>query len=94
MFYIPTYIHITPNQIYLVTFMCRTVDTNFIFTKKSDVTKCFFDICNADGTVLSKIMKFGHSKSIFYVKKRLNLSKKNFIKEYQFRTTFFVKYIF
>ena len=24
----------------------------------------------------------------------LNLSKKNFIQEYQFRTTFFVKYIF
>ena len=33
------------NQIYLVTF---TVDTSFIFTKKSNVAKCFFDICNAE----------------------------------------------
>ena len=38
----------TSNQIYLVTFMCLTVDTSFIFTKKSNVAKCFFDICNAE----------------------------------------------
>ena len=36
------------NQIYLVTFMCLTVDTGFIFTKKSNVAKWFFDICNAE----------------------------------------------
>jgi hypothetical protein len=36
------------NQIYLVTFMCLTVNTSFIFTKKSNVAKCFFDICNAE----------------------------------------------
>ena len=36
------------NQIYLVTFMCLKVDTSFIFTKKSNVAKCFFDICNAE----------------------------------------------
>jgi hypothetical protein len=35
-------------QIYLVTFMCLTVDTSFIFTKKTNVAKCFFDICNAE----------------------------------------------
>ena len=36
------------NQIYLVSFMCLTFDTTFIFTKKSNVRKCFFDICNAE----------------------------------------------
>ena len=36
------------NQIYLVTFMCLTVDTSFIFTKKSNVAKCFFDIFNTE----------------------------------------------
>ena len=28
--------------------MCTTVDTSFIFTKRSNVAKCFFDICNAE----------------------------------------------
>ena len=43
------YISPVTNQIYLVTFMCLTVDTSFIFTKKkSNVAKCFFDICNAE----------------------------------------------
>ena len=45
------------NQIYLVTFMCLTVDTSFIFTKRSNVAKMFFDICNTEmaqvGWVLS-----------------------------------------
>ena len=36
------------NQIYLVTFMCLTVDTSFVFTKKSNVAKWFFDIFNAE----------------------------------------------
>ena len=36
------------NQIYLVTFMCLTVDTSFIFTKKSDVAQWFFEIFNAE----------------------------------------------
>ena len=36
------------NQIYLVTSMCLTVDTSFIFTKKSNVAKWFFVICNAE----------------------------------------------
>ena len=43
---------------------------------------------------VQKSAKIGLSNSIFYVKKRPNLSKKIFIEEYQFRTTFFVKYIF
>ena len=30
------------NQIYLVTFICFTVDTSFIFTRKSNVSKYFF----------------------------------------------------
>ena len=41
-----------------------------------------------------KITKFGHSKSIFYVKKSRNLSNFFFIEEYQFRSTFFVIHIF
>ena len=28
--------------------MCLTVDTSFTFTKKSNVAKCFFDICNSE----------------------------------------------
>jgi hypothetical protein len=36
------------NQIYLVMFMCFTVDTSSIFKKNSKVAKCFFYICNAD----------------------------------------------
>ena len=39
---------LTVNQIYLVTFMCLTVDTSFIFTKKSNVAKWFVDIFNAE----------------------------------------------
>ena len=40
---------------------------------------------------LSKSASFGLSKWIFYVKNHPNLSKKNFIEEYQFRRIFFVK---
>jgi hypothetical protein len=39
--------------------------------------------------VASKIMKFGHSKSIFYFKKRQNLSNFFFNEEYQSSFTFF-----
>ena len=35
------------NQIYLVTFMCLTLDTSFIFTKKN-IAKWFFDISNIE----------------------------------------------
>ena len=47
-------------------------EISFILTKKSNIAKCFFDICNADMALVSKIMKFGHSKSISYVKKVRN----------------------
>ena len=36
------------HQIYLVTFMCLRVDTSFVFTKKSNVAKLFFDIFNVE----------------------------------------------
>ena len=68
------------NQIYLVTFTCLTVDTSFIFTKKSNVAKCFFDISNADAAEIaqccqnldinfvSSILKLKLSKNVFYKK--------------------------
>ena len=40
------------------------------------------------------ILDFQSEFYIFYVKNHPNLSKKNFIEEYQFRHTFFVKSIF
>jgi hypothetical protein len=69
--------------------------TQASFLQKNQMLQNVFliSVMLTDGTVLSKIMQFGHSKSIFYVKKRPNLSKKNFIEEYQFRTTLFVKHI-
>ena len=36
------------NQIRVVAFICTTSSTRFIFTKKSNFAKCFFDICNAE----------------------------------------------
>ena len=36
------------NQIYLVTLRPTQFDTSFIFTKKSNVAKCIFDISNAE----------------------------------------------
>jgi hypothetical protein len=57
--------------------------------------KYFFDICQTEllqsGQKMQKSAKIGHSKSIFYVEKSLNLSKKNLIEEHKFRTTFFIK---
>ena len=35
------------NQIKVVVFMCTTLGTRLIFTKKSNIGKWFFDICNA-----------------------------------------------
>ena len=61
------------NQIYLVMFMCLTVDTSFMFSKKIKCCKCFFDIGNAE-------MAQWRQKSWnleFKVKKSLNISKKN-----------------
>ena len=70
--------------------MYLTVDTSFSFTKKANFAKCFFDICNDKfAQWCRKIMKFGHSKLIFYSKKHPNLSKLFFMKGNQFRTNFF-----
>ena len=52
------------------------------------------DFESPSGDSLSKSANFGLSKCIFYVKNHRNLSKKNFIEEYQFKGTFFVKSIF
>ena len=35
------------NQIYLVTFICLTDDTSFNLKRKSNISRCFFDISNA-----------------------------------------------
>ena len=56
------------NQIRVVTFMCTTFGTTFIFTKTSNVAKWFFDICNA---VLTKIGRHFVNKVIA----KLKLSK-------------------
>ena len=55
------------NQIYFVTFMCITVDTSFIFTKKSNVAKCDFDICNAEMAHIKNLdiqSQFSTSKNV------------------------------
>ena len=70
------------NQIYLVTLRPTQFDTSFIFTKKSNVAKC------RKSWNLDIQSQFSMSKNV-----RIFL-KKIFIEEYQFRTTFFVKYIF
>ena len=57
---------------------CRTqtVNTSFIFTKKSNVAKCFIDICNAEmAQSLSSLQKSESLKLIiliFHVKKLNN----------------------
>ena len=70
------------NQIYLMMFMCLTVDTSLIFTKKSNFAKWFFDICNLEMAQWRQIvMKFGHSSQfsmsknvrIFLFLKNINL---------------------
>ena len=64
------------NQIFLVTFML-SVDTSFIFTKKSNVATWFFDVSNAkvvqccqklDVILFSNkiILKLKLSKNLFY----------------------------
>ena len=36
------------NQVYLVAFMCSKFGTSFIFTKKSNVAKCVYDIFHVE----------------------------------------------
>ena len=54
----------------------QAVNTSFIFTKKSNVAKCFFDICNAEmAQSLSSLQKSESLKLIifiFHVKKLNN----------------------
>ena len=80
------------NQIYLVTFMCLTIDTSFILQKN----QMFQNVFLISVTLRCHSGVKNHVIWTFkvYVKKCLNLSKFFFIEEYQFRTIFFVKYIF
>ena len=88
-----TFLHIETgsNQIYLVTLRPTQLTQASFLQKKNHVLQNVFFI---------PVMLRWHSGVknheiwTFQVKKLLNLSKKNFIEEYQFRTTFFVKYIF
>ena len=60
------------NQIYLVTFMCLTVDTSFIFTKKSNVAKWYLK--HWDSTVLPKFRRQLSSKSKLKLSKNVALN--------------------
>ena len=65
------------NQIYLVTFMCLTVDTSFTFTKKNQTLQnVFFYLECWDSTVLPKIRGHFNNKIIL----KLKLSKIYFTK--------------
>ena len=56
--------------------LCVSQLTQASLLQKIKCCKCFFDRCKGwDGTVASKIMKFRHSKSSFYVKKCPNHSR-------------------
>ena len=52
-----------------------TVGTSFIFTKKSSVAKCFFDICNAEmAQSLSSLQKSEFLKLIILIFRVKNLN--------------------
>ena len=77
------------NQIYLVMFMCLTVDTRFIFTKNQDIAKCLLDVCNTE-------MQQRRWKSWnLDIQRQTSMSKSVqtflifFIEEYQSRSTCF-----
>ena len=63
-------------------------------SKNQTLQNGFLYLSYRDGTVFSQIMKFGLSKSIFYVEKHRNLSNFFFIEHYQFRPTFFANFNF
>ena len=63
------------NQIYLSTRLCVSQLTRASFSQKIKCSETvFWYLYRWDGIVASKIMKFGCSKSIFYIKKCPNLS--------------------
>ena len=66
------------NQIYLVTLAYGQLTQASFLQKNQMLQNGFLIFLTLSGTVASKIMKSGHSKSIFYVRKRPNLSKKKF----------------
>ena len=54
----PTESSLTESNQIRVVFMCTTFGTSFIFTKKSNVAKSFFDICNAElAQTLNRLQK-------------------------------------
>ena len=83
-----------PNQIYLVTMRPTQLTQASFFTKKSNVAKWFLITVTLrwhSGVENNEIWTF----SQFSMSKNFRIFlKKIFIEEYQFRTTFFVKYIF
>ena len=54
----------------------QAVNTSFIFTKKSNVAKCFFEICNAEmAQSLSSLQKSESLKLIILIFHAKNLNK-------------------
>ena len=68
--------------------------TREIFDHRSLLQNIFLISAQLNFQKVQKSAKIRISKSIFYVEKSPNFSLKNFIEEYKFRTTFFVKDIF
>ena len=76
-------------------FTYRRWDKLHFYKKKSNVAKWFFYICNAEMAQWRQKSWNPDIQSQFSMSKKLWIFlKKIFIEEYQFRTTFFFKYIF
>ena len=67
----------TSNQIYLVTFMCLTIDTSFIFTKNYTLQNVLLISLNTKKAVPPKIRRHFSNKMIL----ELKLSKNIFYKK-------------
>ena len=71
------------------------VNRGLILAKKSVKEKYFFDLTFTDVHMGCQKVPKSDFQSQFSMSKNVRIFlKKNFIEEYQFRTTFFVKYIF
>jgi len=77
----------------LIRTVAHSTKPSFMPKTNNQTPKKFFSLALNWAKVV-KMAKFWLSKSIFYVKKYLNISKKNFIEEYDFRGTLFVIDIF